>query len=145
MINASRARSPSAANFEPQRTDVEFLMTIIGDNVLTEEEEFLIETVRTFIDRDVKPAVNEVEAANEYPEAWIEQMKELGIYGLAVPEEYDGNPVSMPAYAKVTEELSRGWMSLAGALGGHTVVDKLMSEIGTEEQNEEELPRLATC
>jgi len=119
-------------------------MTIIGDNVLTEEEEFLIETVRTFIDREVKSAVNEVEAANEYPEAWSEQMKELGIYGLAVPEEYDGNPVSMPAYAKVTEELARGWMSLAGAMGGHTVVAKLLTEFGTEEQKQKYLPRMAT-
>jgi len=119
-------------------------MTSTAHQVLTDEEELLIETVRTFIDREVKPSVNEVEKANEYPERWIEQMKELGIYGLAVPEEYDGMPVSMPAYAKVTEELSRGWMSLAGAMGGHTVVAKLLTEFGTEEQKQKYLPRMAT-
>lgn len=80
---------------------------------LNDEEAFLVDTVRAFINRDVKPTVRDVEHANEYPERWIEQMKELGIFGLAVPEEYGGMPVSMPCYAQVTEELARGWMSLA--------------------------------
>lgn len=111
---------------------------------LNEEEQFLVDTVRAFIDRDVTPTVREVEHANEYPERWIEQMKEMGIYGLAVPEEYGGMPVSMPCYAKVAEELSRGWMSLAGAMGGHTVVAKLLTEFGTEEQKQNYLPRMAT-
>ena len=104
----------------------------------------LVDTVRAFIDREVKPTVNEVEHANEYPEAWIEQMKEMGIFGLAVPEEYDGMPVSMPAYIRVTEELARGWMSLAGAMGGHTVVAKLLVMFGTEEQKQKYLPGMAT-
>jgi alkylation response protein AidB-like acyl-CoA dehydrogenase len=108
------------------------------------EEELLIATVREFIDREVKPTVREVEHANEYPEQWIEQMKQLGIYGLAVPEEYGGVPVSMPGYVRVTEELSRGWMSLAGAMGGHTVVAKLLVLFGTAEQKQHYLPLLAT-
>jgi alkylation response protein AidB-like acyl-CoA dehydrogenase len=111
---------------------------------LSEEEQMLVDTVRAFIDRDVKPTVREVEHANEYPEAWIEQMKEIGIFGLAVPEEYDGMPVTMPCYVQVTEELARGWMSLAGAVGGHTVVAKLLTEFGTEEQKQHYLPRMAT-
>jgi butyryl-CoA dehydrogenase len=111
---------------------------------LNEEEAFLVETVRAFIDRDVKPTVRDVEHANEYPEQWIKQMKELGIYGLAVPEEYGGMPVSMPCYAQVTEELARGWMSLAGAMGGHTVVAKLLTAFGTEEQKRKFLPGMAT-
>ena len=111
---------------------------------VTEEETFLIATVRDFINRDVKPTVREVERANEYPEAWIDQMKKIGIYGLAVPEAYGGAPVSMPAYVCVTEELARGWMSLAGAMGGHTVVVKLLDEYGTPEQKAHFLPRLAT-
>jgi len=73
-------------------------------HALNEEETMLVDTVRTFIDRDVKPTVREVEHANEYPEAWIEQMKRVGIFGLAVPEEYGGSPVSMPCYVKVTED-----------------------------------------
>lgn len=111
---------------------------------LNPEESMLVETVRAFIDRDVKPAVQEIEHANTYPEQWIEQMKQLGIYGLAVPEEFGGNPVSMPCYAQVTQELARGWMSLAGAMGGHTVVAKLLTLFGTDEQKRSYLPRMAT-
>jgi butyryl-CoA dehydrogenase len=111
---------------------------------LTEEERLLVQTVRAFIDRDVKPTVREVEHANEYPEKWIEQMKQIGIYGLAIPEEYGGSPVSMPCYVLVTQELARGWMSLAGAMGGHTVVAKLLTLFGTEEQKKTYLPAMAT-
>jgi alkylation response protein AidB-like acyl-CoA dehydrogenase len=111
---------------------------------LGDEETMLVETVRAFIDRDVKPTVREVEHDNEYPESWIEQMKRIGIYGLAVPEEYGGSPVSMPCYVLVTQELSRGWMSLAGAMGGHTVVAKLLTLFGTEEQKRQYLPAMAT-
>lgn len=108
------------------------------------EEEMLVATVRAFVDRDVKPSIREVEHANAYPEAWIEQMKRIGIYGLAVPEEYGGSPVSMPCYVRVTEELARGWMSLAGAMGGHTVVAKLLTLFGTEDQKRTYLPRMAS-
>ena len=108
------------------------------------EEIMLVETVRAFIDRDVKPTVRDVEHANEYPEAWIAQMKRIGIYGLAIPEEYGGSPVSTRCYVLVTQELSRGWMSLAGAMGGHTVVAKLLELFGTEEQKHKYLPPMAT-
>ena len=111
---------------------------------LTDEEVMLVDTVRSFIDRDVKPTVRDVEHANTYPQAWIEQMKHIGIFGLAVPEEYGGSPVSTACYVHVTQELSRGWMSLAGAMGGHTVVAKLLTLFGTEEQKRRYLPLLAT-
>lgn len=110
---------------------------------MNDEEDMLVATVRAFIDREVKPSVRETEHANTYPEAWIEQMKRIGIYGLAVPEEYGGSPVSMPCYVRVTEELARGWMSLAGAMGGHTVVAKLLTLFGTEEQKRTYLPPMA--
>ncbi|GBE63718.1 acyl-CoA dehydrogenase [Mycobacterium sp. MFM001] len=108
------------------------------------EETLLVETVREFIDKEVRPSVREVEHANEYPQVWIEQMKRIGIYGLAIPEEYGGSPVSMPCYVLVTQELARGWMSLAGAMGGHTVVAKLLALFGTEEQKRRYLPAMAT-
>jgi butyryl-CoA dehydrogenase len=111
---------------------------------MLEEESLLVETVRAFVDRDVKPTVRDVEHANSYPEAWIEQMKRIGIYGLAVPEEYGGSPVSTRCYVAVTQELSRGWMSLAGAMGGHTVVAKLLALFGTEAQKHRYLPSMAT-
>jgi butyryl-CoA dehydrogenase len=111
---------------------------------LTDEETLLVETVRAFIDRDVKPTVRDVEHANEYPEKWIDQMKQIGIYGLAIPEDYAGSPVSMSCYVLVTQELARGWMSLAGAMGGHTVVAKLLTLFGTDEQKKTYLPAMAT-
>jgi alkylation response protein AidB-like acyl-CoA dehydrogenase len=113
-------------------------------SALTDEERLLVETVRAFIDRDVKPTVRDVEHANEYPEKWIEQMKQIGVYGLAIPEQYGGSPVSTPCYVLVTQELARGWMSLAGAMGGHTVVAKLLALFGTEEQKQAYLPKMAT-
>ena len=111
---------------------------------LSDEETLLVQTVRAFIDRDVKPTVREVEHAGAYPEAWIEQMKRIGIYGMAISERYGGSPVSMPCYVEVTQELARGWMSLAGAMGGHTVVAKLLEEFGTEQQRQTYLPPMAT-
>jgi len=111
---------------------------------LDDEETLLVDTVRAFVDREVKPAVRKVEHADDYPEAWIEQMKRLGVYGLAISERYGGTPVSMPCYVEVTEELARGWMSLAGAMGGHTVVAKLLEDFGTDEQKQTYLPAMAT-
>ncbi|MEU6774961.1 acyl-CoA dehydrogenase family protein [Streptomyces sp. NPDC046759] len=113
-------------------------------DALCDDEKAVVRTVREFVDREVKPVVRELEHSDTYPEALIEQMKRLGVYGLAVPEEYGGNAVSMPCYVLVTEELSRGWMSLAGAMGGHTVVAKLLLHFGTEEQKRRYLPRMAT-
>lgn len=113
-------------------------------DVLSEDEQFIVGTVRDFVDTKVKPVVQELEHANTYPEALIEQMKRLGIFGLAVPEEFGGTPVSTPCYVLITEELSRGWMSLAGAMGGHTVVAKLLLDFGTEEQKRRYLPKMAT-
>jgi alkylation response protein AidB-like acyl-CoA dehydrogenase len=111
---------------------------------LNGEEQSIVETVREFVNREVKPTVRELEHANTYPEKLIEQMKQLGIFGLAIPEPWGQARVSTPCYALVTEELSRGWMSLAGAMGGHTVVAKLILDYGTQEQKDTYLPRMAT-
>ncbi|WP_460355482.1 acyl-CoA dehydrogenase family protein [Mycobacterium sp. ZZG] len=110
---------------------------------LSSEEAMLVQTVRTFVDREVKPTVRDVEHANTYPAAWIEQMKQIGIFGLAVPESHGGAPVSTRCYVLVTQELARGWMSLAGAMGGHTVVAKLLTLFGTDEQKQRYLPAMA--
>ncbi|MFI8229971.1 acyl-CoA dehydrogenase family protein [Streptomyces sp. NPDC085900] len=113
-------------------------------DILSADERLVVRTVREFVDKDVRPVVRELEHGDTYPEALIERMKELGVYGLAIPEEYGGNPVSMPCFVLVTEELARGWMSLAGAMGGHTVVAKLLLSYGTEAQKRRYLPRMAT-
>src|SRR5947207_1482047 len=111
---------------------------------LSDIEQAVVETVATFVDKDVRPIVRDLEHANEYPEALIDKMKELGIFGACIPEPYGQAPVSLPCYALITEELARGWMSLAGAVGGHSVVAKLLVEFGTEEQRQQYLPAMAT-
>jgi alkylation response protein AidB-like acyl-CoA dehydrogenase len=117
---------------------------IIDTAALSAEEQAVVEVVRNFVDSKVKPAARDLEHANTYPEALIEQMKQIGIFGLAIPEPYGDIRVSSPCYAMVTEELARGWMSLAGAMGGHTVVAKLLLAYGTEAQRARYLPRMAT-
>ncbi|HEY7261358.1 MAG TPA: acyl-CoA dehydrogenase family protein [Trebonia sp.] len=111
---------------------------------LTDEEAAIVALVREFTDREVRPVVRDLEHANAYPEKLIDQMKEMGIFGLAIPEPWGEAQVSAQCYAAVTEELARGWMSLAGAMGGHTVVAKLLVAYGTREQQDAWLPAMAT-
>src|SRR4051794_16148525 len=111
---------------------------------LSPEEDLVLDTVRRFVEEEVRPVARDLEHANEYPGKLIDRMKELGVFGLAIPEPWGEAPVSMPCYALVTAELARGWMSLAGAMGGHTVVAKLLLAFGTDAQKDRYLPRMAT-
>ncbi|MEI2779081.1 MAG: acyl-CoA dehydrogenase family protein [Tetrasphaera sp.] len=111
---------------------------------LPQEEIDIVLAVRDWVNEAVKPVVGELEHANTYPERLIEEMKQMGVYGLAIEEPWGEAKVSMPAYVLITEELARGWMSLAGAMGGHTVVAKLIQDFGTQEQKDAYLPRMAT-
>ncbi len=113
-------------------------------SLLSTEEQAVVATVREFVDREVRPVVRELEHADTYPAALIEQMKRLGVFGLAIPPPWGEAPVSMPCYALVTAELARGWMSLAGAMGGHTVVAKLLLAFGTDAQRDRWLSPMAT-
>ncbi len=85
--------------------------------VLSEQERLVVSTIRRFVDDEVRPVVRELEHANTYPEKLIEQMKELGVFGTAIPAEYGGTPVSTACYVLITQQLARGWMSL-GRRGG---------------------------
>ena len=111
---------------------------------LTEEESAVVDLVREWVDREVRPAARDLEHDNAYPAKLIDQMKELGIFGLAIPEPWGEARVSAQCYSAVTEELARGWMSLAGAMGGHTVVAKPLLAYGTPEQRDAWLPKMAT-
>jgi len=106
-------------------------------------EQELVAVVAEFVDDKVRPRVREFEEVDRYPEDLIEQMKELGFFGLLVPEQYGGSAVSTACFARVTEELARGWMSLAGAIGGHSVISYLILTYGTEEQRAAFLPPMA--
>lgn len=111
---------------------------------LNDDEQAILDLVSRFVDEKVRPVAHDLERANEYPEILIDQMKELGIFGLAIPEPYGYSGVSTACYALVTEELARGWMSLAGAFGGHSVVSKLLLRYGTDEQKDRYLPKMAS-
>ena len=108
------------------------------------EERAIIDVVTRFVDDDVRPVVRDLEHADAYPAALIDRMRRLGVFGLLIPESYGGADVSIPCFALVTEQLARGWMSLAGAMGGHSVVAFLLREFGTDRQRERYLPRMAT-
>jgi alkylation response protein AidB-like acyl-CoA dehydrogenase len=116
-----------------------------GDSVtvLSEQERLAVSVTRQFVDEDVRPVVRDLEHANEYPSKLIGQMKDLGLFGTAIPEEYGGTPVSTGCYVLITEQLARGWMSLAGAIGGHSIVAKLLLAFGTREQRQRFLPGMA--
>jgi alkylation response protein AidB-like acyl-CoA dehydrogenase len=107
-------------------------------------ERDIVGVVHDWVERSVRPAARDLEHANTYPAELIETMKELGVYGLVIGEDYGGLGVSTACFALVTEELARGWMSLAGAMGGHSVVARLIGRFGTGEQKSAWLPRLAT-
>lgn len=111
---------------------------------LSEDERAIVDTVRRFVDREVRISARDLEHANTYPHQLIETMKQLGVFGLAIPEPWGAARVSTPCYVLVTEELARGWMSLAGAMGGHTVVAKLIHDFGTSQQKDTYLPRMAS-
>lgn len=110
---------------------------------LDDSEQGIVDLVARWVDEAVRPVASELEQSGEYPAALIEQMKEMGVFGLAIPAPYGEVGVSTRCYARVTEELARGWMSLSGAMGGHSVVSKLIFEHGRPDQRSY-LSRMAT-
>src|SRR5712691_1227269 len=102
------------------------------------------QTVRDFVEREVIPVATELEHRNEYPHALVETMKKLGLFGLNIPDEYGGNEIDYTAFAMVFEELSRGWLGLAGVIGSHSVLCDVLVRFGTSEQKRRFLPGLAT-
>jgi alkylation response protein AidB-like acyl-CoA dehydrogenase len=113
------------------------------DLIPAPEQAQMIETVRRFVEREVRPQARALEHADEYPTQLVERMRELGLFGLGVPPEHGGLGVDYVTYARVFEELSRGWMSLAGVIGTHGILCYLVRNFGTEEQKQDWLPRLA--
>jgi len=110
---------------------------------LSEDQRLVAQTVREFVDREVIPVASGMEHRDEYPDGLVETMKALGLFGLNIPDEYGGNEVDYTTFAIVFEELSRGWMGLAGILGTHLVLCDVLVRYGTDEQKRRFLPRLA--
>ena len=111
---------------------------------LSADEEQMVALVADFVDDRVRPRVREFEQDDIYPAEFIDAMKELGFFGMLAPAEFGGVDVSTACFARVTEELARGWMSLAGAIGGHSVITYLIRNFGTDEQKSKYLPKMAT-
>ena len=111
---------------------------------LTEEQRDVIAMVREFVDREVIPVADELEHQDEFPEKIVEGMKELGLFGLTVPEEHGGAGLDLLTYALAGVELSRGWMSLSGILNTHFMAVYLLKKFGSDEQKQRWLPRMAT-
>jgi alkylation response protein AidB-like acyl-CoA dehydrogenase len=110
---------------------------------LTDIQQEILKTVRAFVDEKILPVATELEHADEYPTEIVEGMKELGLFGLTIPEEYGGLGESLLTYALVVEEIARGWMSVSGIVNTHFIVAYMLMQHGTEEQKQHFLPRMA--
>ncbi|MGH3019700.1 MAG: acyl-CoA dehydrogenase family protein [Gaiellaceae bacterium] len=108
------------------------------------EQREIVATIREFVERDVVPVASELEHGDEYPTALVETMKELGLFGVTIPEDYGGLGLDLSTYARIQVELSRGWMSLSGVLNTHFISAWMIREHGTDEQRGRYLPRMAT-
>ena len=111
---------------------------------LTDDQEAIVSAVREFVEDEVYPVAEELERKDEFPDKIVEQLKEMGLFGLTVPEEYGGAGMDLMTYALVGVELSRGWMSLSGILNTHFMAVYLLKKHGSEEQKQKWLPKMAT-
>jgi alkylation response protein AidB-like acyl-CoA dehydrogenase len=110
----------------------------------TDEQKAICEMVRQFADEQIIPNAEHYDAVDEFPEPIVEQMRELGLFGVTIPEEYGGMGLDLTTYAMIVEELSRGWISISGIVNTHFIGSYLLMKFGTEEQRQKYLPRMAT-
>jgi alkylation response protein AidB-like acyl-CoA dehydrogenase len=110
----------------------------------TDEQRAITEMVRQFVDEQVIPIAEEHDHEDKFPDAVVEQMRELGLFGVTIPEEYGGMGLDLTTYAMIVEELSRGWISVSGIVNTHFIGSYLLMKFGTDEQKEKFLPKMAT-
>jgi alkylation response protein AidB-like acyl-CoA dehydrogenase len=110
---------------------------------LTEDQQEILKAVRRYVEEKILPVATELEHADEYPQEIVDGLKELGIFGLMIPEEYDGLGESLLTYALCVEEIARGWMSVSGVINTHFIVAYMLMRHGTEEQRKKYLPAMA--
>jgi alkylation response protein AidB-like acyl-CoA dehydrogenase len=111
---------------------------------LTEDQTEILKAVRQFVDEQIIPVAQDLEHADEYPQEIVDGLKELGVFGLTIPEEFGGLGESLLTYALVVEEIARGWMSVSGVINTHFIVAYMLMQHGTQAQKEKYLPRMAT-
>ncbi|MCB0827653.1 MAG: acyl-CoA dehydrogenase family protein [Solirubrobacterales bacterium] len=111
---------------------------------MTEDQKAIIEMVRQFVDEQIIPNAEQYDHEDKFPEPIVEQMKELGLFGVTVPEQYGGMGLDLTTYAMIVEELSRGWISISGVVNTHFIGSYLLMKFGTDEQKETFLPKMAT-
>ena len=111
---------------------------------MSEAQRGMVNTIREFVRREVNPVAQHMEHDDEYPVELVERMKELGLFGAIIPEEYGGLALDVSTYALIIEEICRGWMSLSGILNSHLIMAYMVTTNGTEEQKEHYLPLMAT-
>ena len=111
---------------------------------LTEAQRGIVSTIREFVRREVSPVAQQMDHDDEYPFELVEGMKELGLFGAIIPEEYGGLALDVSTYALIIEEICRGWMSLSGILNSHLIMAYMVTTHGTQEQKEAYLPKMAT-
>ncbi len=111
---------------------------------LTDDQTEILKAVRSFVEKEILPVATELEHADTYPQEIVDGLKELGIFGLMIPEEYDGLGESLLTYALCVEEIARGWMSVSGVINTHFIVAYMLMQHGTEEQKRKYLPKMAT-
>ena len=110
----------------------------------TDEQREIVEMVRRFVDEQIIPNAEHYDGADEFPEPIVEQMKELGLFGVTIPEAYGGMELDLTTYAMIVEELSRGWISISGVINTHFIGSYLLMKFGTDEQRARLLPKMAT-
>jgi alkylation response protein AidB-like acyl-CoA dehydrogenase len=110
----------------------------------TDEQKAITEMVRQFVDNEVIPIAEEYDHEDKFPQKVVEQMQELGLFGVTIPEDYGGMGLDLTTYAMIVEELSRGWISISGIVNTHFIGSYLLMKFGTDEQKEHFLPRMAT-
>ncbi|WP_202913405.1 acyl-CoA dehydrogenase family protein [Acuticoccus sediminis] len=113
-------------------------------DTLSDDDRLILEAVEKWLERDVRPNVLALDHADEYPEEMVEQMKELGLFGATIPEEYGGLGLSAETYARIVEKIAETWMSLSGIFNSHLIMAACVARMGTEEQKRAYLPRFAT-
>ncbi|MBC7632779.1 acyl-CoA dehydrogenase family protein [Aeromicrobium sp.] len=117
---------------------------LVSTEGLTDIQEEILKTVRTFVEKEILPVATELEHKDEYPTDIVEGLKDLGIFGIMIPEEYGGLGESLLTYVLVVEEIARGWMSVSGVINTHFIVAYMLMHHGTEEQKQKYLPKMAT-